>query len=349
MKKRWIAIVVVNFLLFVSGLSFLPVGYIYSNIVLVNFGVGIAFLLAFSTWIIGSMTNYDEPGFLDRLIFRVLDVETLRRNTKDWLLLHWLIQLVEIIGTLFFFSLLSAVWQLAESGLAAYILAYFILISMLIFPFFQSVRKLLGMGYDETEGGSLFGVKAVARLSSILLKQRSKRGIEYLSKTLYMLNRCLRYRNLSLKNLDKARIMLSVIEENDSEAELEQAHQLSDKLYQEPLLTSASKSLEVFVRNKKLSWAAKFDTFSESKRSWIQIVTIAAALSGTSATVIQAVLPEMQKEAVLNFLSQFVSSPNIFMLFPIVVLFYGLIRYLGRVNATWVRLGDIRKIKDDEN
>jgi len=349
MRKLWIMVVLVNFLLFGIGGCLAPIGYFYNDLGLQSWGT-LAILLALFFAVVGFSMEYEAAGVLPRFLFRVLQIKAIRQNAKNWLTLHWLVQVTEAITLVLFFFSWFMTLQIIEAGsvLVAYTSAWFLLFSVLAFPYFHLVRNFLGMGYDEIEDGSMYGVKAIAHLSSDLINHHNRRGIEYLSTALYMLNRCLRDRNLSLNYLDKAMVMLWVVAQANNKVEYEQVYALSKNLSQEPLLQNAAQTLESFVGDKSLGWAAKFDKFKGPKRSWIEMVTIIAVLTGTFGTVAQAILPETQKEIVLNWLSQFMSSPSVIMLFPIAVLTYGLLRYVSRLNRTYVSWRDVRKIKVGE-
>jgi hypothetical protein len=217
---------------------------------------------------------------------------------------------------------------------------------MLAFPYFHIFRNLLGMGYDEIEGASIYGAQAFSQLSSRLLNDRNKRGIRYLSIALVMLGRSIKSRKLSLNNIKEALVMLFVIDQAKNKIEYKQLLALSDGLSHQPLLLHAPDILESFVNNKRLAWARRYHVFEDQRQSWIKLLTIAATLVTAVGTIVQAILPESQKIYILNLITQFLSSPSVIMLFPIIVLGYALGRYIQRIESTTVKWNDLKKMKE---
>jgi len=345
MKKIWILIILYSFL-FVSGGFFTPIGYVANNSTVSNIGV-ISIVVAFFFCLINTFPCYETPGPISKTLFRILHVEIIRKNARVWLIFHKAIQIMEIIAIALFFSGFIITGTLAKPGsiVVVYCFTWFLLFSTLVFPYFHVIRNLLGMGYDEMEGASIYGVRAFAQLSSKLLNNRNKRGIRYLSIALRMLGRSLKARKLSLTNIQETLVMLRVINQMENEIEYEPLLDLSDGLSQQPLLPHASDILEKFVNNKRLAWARRFHKFEGQRQSWVKALTIAATLITAVGTVIQAILPESQKTYILNLVSQFLSSPSVILLFPIVVLSYVLKHYAQRIENTTVKWGDIKKMK----
>ena len=292
--------------------EFVTIGYASGNNLVVNlslYAIGTCIVLG----VIGGTVNYESPHA--SILDKIGGDENVRGNPKRWLELQRTIQSLEWFVFFVGFIVVGKNITFLPTGSleGGFFLIAVFLIPIVGFYYFHTLRGILGMGFLEIEGSSLYGVKAFSKLAFDLLNQNEIKGVIYLRKSLSMLDSVLRAKEISSINVDKALKSVIIVCETATELPFKPLIKLSKTLSSFSSLMDLPEVLNDFVTDSEMKNAEAFDTITSSRRSQLDRITLIAVVLTAIATTIQAVLPESAKTQVSAFFVQMFSTPVIAM------------------------------------